>query len=280
MPELAEVELARRLWDVGHGEGIESLSISPKVRVFRGGDLPAFERALVGATLLSSAARGKQMLFRFGPAPGAPPHAHGGLHLAMQGDLLVAEPGAPEPWERGKHDHLVLHQRGGRKLVFRDTRHFGRVLFHPGAEDPAWWTALPPDILSGGFTAAALGAFLARRKRAPLKAVLLMQERFPGIGNWMADEILWRAGLHPETAAGSLDPAEVADLWRTVRRVTRDAVRVISPDWKYPDSWLFPHRWEDGGRCPRCRAGLVRETAGGRTTCGCPACQPRRIGRR
>ena len=39
---------------------------------------------------------------------------------------------------------------------------------------------------------------------APVKAVLLMQERFPGIGNWMADEVLWRAAIHPRRAAGTL----------------------------------------------------------------------------
>ena len=50
-----------------------------------------------------------------------------------------------------------------------------------------------------------LANFLKRRAQAPIKAVLLMQERFPGIGNWMADEILWRAAIHPKQAAGSLD---------------------------------------------------------------------------
>ncbi len=107
---------------------------------------------------------------------------------------------------------------------------FGGVLFDRGAEPPAWWTAIAPPILSAEFTVAAVAGFPARRRsRAPIKAVLLMQERFPGIGNWMADEILWRAAIHPRQPAGSLRPAEVRTLWRECRRVCRQALGP-SPD--------------------------------------------------
>ncbi len=101
-----------------------------------------------------------------------------------------------------------------------------------------------------------------------------MQERFPGVGNWMADEILWRARLHPGTLCGELAGEEVAQLFRAVRWVSRTAVEIVSDDWSYPPSWLFRHRWEAGGACPRCRTALGRATIGGRTTAWCPRCQP------
>jgi len=130
---------------------------------------------------------------------------------------------------------------------------------------------IAPPILSPAFTPAALGDFLRRRARSPLKAVLLMQERFPGIGNWMADEVLWRAGLHPRAKAGRLGPRSVALLHATLREVCRDALRVIGKDWSDPpDSWLFNHRWEKGGRCPRTRGPLMHAAIGGRTTCWSP----------
>ena len=94
-------------------------------------------------------------------------------------------------------------------------------------------------MLSTAFTLAATAKFLQRRRRTPLKAVLLMQEHFPGIGNWMADEILWRALLHPATPAGALDDAQTSALWDKVRWVSRTAIRIISDDWTYPPSWLF-----------------------------------------
>ena len=101
-----------------------------------------------------------------------------------------------------------------------------------------------------------------------------MQERFPGIGNWMADEVLWRAGFHPEAKAGAFGPLSVRKLHRTMREVCADAMRVIGKDWGDPPaSWLFNHRWKDGGSCPRTKEPLHRAEVGGRTTCWSPARQ-------
>src|SRR5437588_764248 len=102
-----------------------------------------------------------------------------------------------------------------------------------------------------------------------------MQECFPGIGNWMADEILWRARIHPKIAAGKLNAARRVSLFREIRFVCREAMRIIGHDFSDPPkSWLFPHRWEKGGDCPRCKNSLRHATIGGRTACWCPTCQP------
>ena len=101
-----------------------------------------------------------------------------------------------------------------------------------------------------------------------------MQERFPGIGNWMADEVLWRAGFHPKAKAGAFGPLAVRKLYRTLREVCADAMQVIGKDWGDPPaSWLFNHRWKDGGNCPRTKEPLHRAEVGGRTTCWSPARQ-------
>ena len=86
---------------------------------------------------------------------------------------------------------------------------------------------LPPDLLSDAFTVKELEIFLKRRARAPMKAVLLMQERFPGIGNWMADEILWRAAIHPKQLAGELTAGQTRALYKEIRWVCREALRII-----------------------------------------------------
>jgi len=196
-------------------------------------------------------------------------HAWLGLHLGMTGELQIEPPG----YQAAKHDHLVLRQEK-HVLVFEDARLFGRVLFAESPTAPAWWAKLPPDLLSSAFTVKALATFLKRRARAPIKAVLLMQKRFPGIGNWMADEILWRAGIHPKQAAGSLDVARIKTLYREIRWVCREAMRTIGKDFSDPpDSWLFNHRWQKGGTCPRAGAKLQHATIGGRTTCWSPARQ-------
>jgi formamidopyrimidine-DNA glycosylase len=266
VPELAEVEHSRRSWDVGLGHQVEEVILRrPEIRIFRGTDAGTMARELLHQPFVASAAKGKQMAFQFGAAG----DRWVGIHLGMAGRLRVAS----LPFVPAKHDYLAL-RLNGRWLVFSDTRFFGRVQFHAGSACPPWWRRLPPSILDRKFTAAEVSRFLARRKKTPLKAVLLMQERFPGIGNWMADEILWRARLHPKRLAGELDASGAYSLWRTTRLVCRRAVNVVNDDWEYPDTWLFAHRWEKGGDCPRCGTALHRAEVGGRTTCWCPQCQP------
>ena len=142
--------------------------------------------ALKGATYLRSEARAKLMCFRFSH------DAWLGIHLGMTGKLRVE----PPDFAPGTHDHLVLRQ-SARSLVFSDPRMFGRVHFHQGRETPGWWAKLPPAVTSPEFTLDLVRAFLRRRKRLAVKAALLVQTAFPGVGNWMADEILWRARINP-----------------------------------------------------------------------------------
>jgi formamidopyrimidine-DNA glycosylase len=275
MPELAEVEFFRKRWDqAAKGQTIRRVHLHGTKRLFRGIDSAEFQRALTGAKFESSATAAKQMLFRFSG------NGWLGLHLGMSGELGIK----PPDYLPQKHDHLVLFT-ARHAFVFSDPRMFGRVQFHVGADAPAWWTEIAPAILSQDFTIAAVTAFLKRRARAPIKAVLLMQERFPGIGNWMADEILWRAAIHPRRLAGSLKPIEVRALWRESRKVCRLALDTIAgkggsppPDLNVgiPDSWLFNHRWQPGGLDPKTKTPLAHAEIGGRTTCWSPARQKMR----
>lgn len=266
MPELAEVEYFRQRWNPGLNRKILGVELHPKAKIFRGCDVILLEKKLIGATLLSSEAAAKQMLFRFNGDVWL------GLHLGMTGELTAQPPDfAPR-----KHDHLVLRQHD-RTLVFSDHRMFGRVQFSVGPAEPDWWSSIAPAILSDAFTVEAVASFLRRRARSPLKAVLLMQERFPGVGNWMADEILWRAALHPKQPAGTITPQQIETLHRECRWVCEQALKIIGragPELRDPPAtWLFPHRWENGGVCPRTGAKLLREEIGGRTTCWSPSWQ-------
>jgi formamidopyrimidine-DNA glycosylase len=276
MPELAEVDFYRKRWDAAaRGARILSVELHATKKLFRGVDTAALTRALTGATMQQSAARAKQMAFQWCAASGE--LAWLGVHLGMSGELFVAAGDVPA----GKHDHLLLRTTE-HALVFCDPRMFGGVEFATGQAEPAWWARIAPAILSAEFTVEAVTAFLRRRARTAIKPVLLMQERFPGVGNWMADEILWRAGIHPRTLAGELSPARTRILWRECREVCRLALRYIAgeggdlpPDLNVniPDTWLFNHRWRDGGLCPRTGKPLARAEIGGRTTCWSPARQ-------
>lgn len=261
MPELAEVEYYRKQWSSAMGQAVVAVRLHAAKRIFRGADTAALSHGLKGQKLKRSASHGKQMCFVFGDRHWL------GVHLGMTGKTSVQS----LDYEPSKHDHLLLEMQSGQKLAFTDPRLFGRIIYTKSRTAPAWWSELPPEILSEAFTEDLMQRFLQRRARAPIKSVLLMQEAFPGIGNWMADEILWRSGLHPATRAGAIQPEQRRELYRRIQQVCRDALEVIGTDWgSPPDSWLFNHRWKDGGRCPRTGSPLVREKLGGRTTCWSP----------
>ena len=263
MPELAEVEYYRQQWDGGLRRKIARVELHGGKRSFRGVDVARLTGRLRGAMLLESEARAKQMLFRCSGGSWL------GVHLGMTGKLRVAAP----DFTPGKHDHLVIFQRKC-ALVFHDPRQFGRVLFHEGKEPPPWWTKLPPALTSPEFTADGVRAFFRRRARLAVKAALLQQERFPGVGNWMADEILWRAKLDPRRLCGRLTPARSTSVWRATREVCRIALATVGVDFSDPPAgWFFHVRWTKAGRCPRCQRPLQTATIGGRTTRWCGRCQ-------
>jgi formamidopyrimidine-DNA glycosylase len=147
------------------------------------------------------------------------------------------------------------------------------VRFHHGKSDPPWWSGAP-EISSPDFSAKYVAEFLQRHGRAPIKAVILRQDGFPGIGNWMADEILWRAKIAPSIRAAALTPKQRMALRRATRFVSREALRIIGQDYSDPPaSWLIHQRWKAAGICPRHCTLLRRAAIGGRTTAWCGLCQ-------
>ena len=285
MPELAEVELARRIWEPGHGQEVIAVESHPATRVYR--DTPADEirTHLTCKMIVDSRAHGKRLLFGFSDSlansPANGPVTYLEVHLGMSGRLFLADPRyCPD-----KHDHFVLKTKH-LSLVYSDYRQFGRVYLHEQNHKP--WESLPLEVLHPKFTLAYLRKLTARRRGASLKALLLDQSIFPGIGNWMADEICWRLLRFPGTPLQELDLAAIRRVGRQVCRgalrhvadknLPRDGTKGFSPgsyvEQVPPRSWLFQHRWKAGGTCPRCRTALERSTIATRTTAWCPHCQP------
>ncbi len=270
MPELAEVEWYRKTWNPGVGDVVQSVELHATKRVFRETKTLALKRQLRGQKLLRSLALGKRMLFLFSGNNWL------GVHLGMSGNLRIE----PPTFQPDKHDHLVLRQKE-RTLVYRDARQFGRIRFHHGTSQPDWWRTSVPEIVSPGFSLNFFETFLRRHGKAPIKAVILSQEGFSGIGNWMADEILWRGKIHPARKAGALNAAERKTLWRESKFVARRSLETVGVTNSDPlRSWLIHQRWSSKGVCPIHQTPLRRATIGGRTTAWCPKCQPLRPSRK
>lgn len=275
MPELAEVELARRIWTRAEGEKISSISANHNARIFR--ELPAKSlNALKNLKLLSSLRHGKRMYFTFEG------NLHLEVHLGMSGKVFISD----LEYEPRKHDHLLLYMQKS-LLILNDYRMFGKVSLHEGLKP---WETLSPDPISRKFTRKHVQEIIEKRGNKILKGALLDQNLFPGLGNWMVDEICWRLKAHPGVKLSSIS---AEDLYQEVKTVCTGAIKYVveknlqnagTPDeigFKAggyvsavpPKNWLFQHRWTKGGHCPRCKVELARDTIATRTTAWCPSCQ-------
>ncbi|HWD06174.1 MAG TPA: DNA-formamidopyrimidine glycosylase family protein [Amycolatopsis sp.] len=261
MPELPEVESARSVIErTALGRQIVDVDDSdPYVcRPHRPGEIRA---VLTGRELTAAHRRGKSM---WCDTSGDGPVL--GLHLGMSGKIVVAATDGTEIdggdyWERGRKpgdyrfSRFALRFADGGTLLLVDPRRLGRVTLDPRLD------RLGPDAAT--ITPAEFRTAITKGT-APIKARLLDQHAVAGIGNLLADEILWRARVHPGRPADELTRAEVDRLLRA----TRGAVSAAIEHGGVHTLTVIPFR-TPGGRCPRDEAPMTRGKFGGRTTWWC-----------
>ena len=215
----------------------------------------ALSDALVGRTLVAARRIGKLLLLDTDGGPTV------GLRFGMTGRLLVDGVAGVDQLEYSSlrdepaWDRVTFRFDRG-DLRIRDPRRLGGVVLEPPEDE------LGHDLLR--VTPAELRDALAR-STTPVKARLLDQSRVAGVGNLIADEVLWRAGIDPARTAGSLDGNELRRLHRHLRR----AVDEMTERGGSHTGDLFASRVV-GGRCPKDGTALIRRTIGGRTTWSCP----------
>ena len=260
MPELPEVEtVRRRLEKALRGRRFAHVQVVDDPLVYDAVTATAFARALRGRRVVAARRKGKHLWLELDRRPWPL------FHFGMTGWIHVDRGG-----EDRRFTKLVLETDDGTRAVYTDPRRFGRIRLQddPPAERPV--AELGFDPLEGVPAPRDLHAALARR-HAPLKAVLLDQGVFAGVGNWVADEVLFQAGLRPQRPASSLSVAEVGALRRALLRIVQKAVAVGADDARFPASWLFHHRWGRRSDAYTSRGDrIVHETIGGRTTAWVP----------
>jgi formamidopyrimidine-DNA glycosylase len=258
VPELLEVELYRRQAEAVVGRTIAAVD-APDAWFVKGAEPAELVAALTGRAVTGVRRRGKLLVLDLDDG------ARLGLRFGMTGRLLVDGAAAIErlQYSSGRDvavwDRFGLRFRDGSDLRLRDPRRLGGVVLDP-EED-----RLGADALS--LTRDELDAALGT-STAPLKARLLDQARIAGIGNLLADEILWRAGLDPARPAGGLSAGEREALHASIAEVLADlGARGGSHTGDVRQAAALD------GLCPRDGTPLVRRTVGGRTTVSCPAHQ-------
>ena len=271
MPELPEVESARSVIDRAALRRVISDVDDSDTFVCRPHQPGEIRAALLGRQLTAAHRRGKSMWCdtsaTTGDGPDGPPGPSLGIHLGMSGKIVIADGHGNEIdggdyWERGRapgdyrYTRFALRFADGGSLLLVDPRRLGRVRLDPPVE------ALGPDaalIKPAQFRAA------FARGTAPVKARLLDQDAIAGIGNLLADQILWQARIWPARPVGELTSAETDRMLRALRRVIADAVA----DGGVHTLSVIPFRRPEAA-CPRCGTIMAHGTVGGRTTWWCP----------
>jgi formamidopyrimidine-DNA glycosylase len=250
MPELPEAERARQQIERALGRKVVEVDDTDTYvcRPHAPGELAG---ALTGRTLTAAGRQGKFLWVETDGGEGPVL----GLHLGMAGKILIDEPPATNPWDR-----FAMEFEGGGRLALHDRRRLGRAVLEPDHSH------LGPDA---GVVGAAEFAARVGSGRAPLKARLLDQKRISGIGNLLADEVLWRARLSPRRPCDELSRTELNRMHRHLRAAIDDAHRLGGVH-----TGRFVMARKRSGHCPICRSPLERATIGGRTTFWCPRHQP------
>ena len=282
MPELAEVETVARGLRPLEGRRILSVQLGKTDFIAEPQRLAAL---LPGTRLVSVNRRGKLLLLELQPEPAAA--GAGGevlwllIHLGMTGQLVLRDPSQPLV----PHTHVRFALDDGRELRYVDIRRFGRMRVVTAEELAAIVAPLGADPLE-----VSEDEFRRRlsASRARVKSILLDQRVLRGLGNIYADESLWRARIHPLRRGAALSAIELRRLWRSIRNVAREAIRLRGTSVSdYVDANGRPGSYQKrlrvyrraGRPCRRCGTPVERIVVAGRGSHFCPQCQPARRAR-
>jgi len=218
-----------------------------------------FRSRLRGATLESTRRRGKHLFIKTDAGVWIT------MHFGMTGDLKFFEDGGEEV----AHDQVNIYFDGGQKLSYTSLRKLGRLGLAEDIDAFIKQKRLGPDADSISF-----GEFtnIMQRGTGGIKSLLMNQKLVSGIGNIYSDEMLFQAGIHPESAAAALGKADVRKLYDKMKRIFRTTIRRGADSDKYPSSYLLKSR-RLGKECPGCRGKVERKTIAGRPSYFCPGCQ-------
>ncbi|KAA0169295.1 hypothetical protein FNF28_02249 [Cafeteria roenbergensis] len=252
MPELAELETARRLVEE-HCAGKRITEVTTTVQrasdelngrpdpIVYVCDPVEFEKALVGRVLERACRKGKQMWWQLGG-----PGKHPGLHFGMTGGIAVRGVSGPRYKRYGvdatewppRFTRLEVGFGDGTRLAFVNSRRIGRIrlLDDPEHEPPV--SLLGFDPFTSPPNAATFRGLLQAR-RGPIKAVLLDQSFSAGVGNWIADEVCYQARVHPARPVATMSDDVIERVRAALTDIVKTACEARADHSLFPKDWLF-----------------------------------------
>ena len=282
MPELPEVESIRSMLEKRVlNKKISKLEIIDTKAIARP-EPDSFCSAILCRKILSIRRDAKYLIFDFDDTSKMI------VHLRMTGNLLymdgssklnikLDESGLP------RHARVIFTLNDGSLLCFCDQRKFGRLWFYSSDEDykACGIDRLGPEPLSADFNKEYLYKCLAKTKRQ-VKVVLLDQSIVSGIGNIYSDEILFKAGILPQTRACDISKNNALSLYDAINDVISNGIKanrssieayMLGASKQYSDLEKMKVYQKAGSKCIVCGTKIEKLTIGGRSSCFCPNCQ-------
>jgi formamidopyrimidine-DNA glycosylase len=248
----------------------------------------AFQKAFTGKKILDAKQQGKYFWLEMEGK------LHPVMHLGMTGWIKFKnddtthyygsknDKNEPQEWPpRFWKFILQLDNDSKQEIAFVDARRLARIrVVEAEAKELRNTTPLKengpdPVIDKDILTEAWLGEKL-KSKKVPVKALMLDQANISGIGNWVADEILYQARIHPEQYSYTFSAAQITALHKAMMDVCGTAVAVLSDSSKFPETWLMRYRWDKGKKDKNILPNgdkIVHLKVGGRTSAIVPRLQ-------
>jgi len=277
MPELPEVEYGRKVAEKSCAKKvIQEVHCDNDSIVFEN-KLPAeIKRALVGRRVLEICRRGKFLWFELDKTPWPIFHfgMTGSFHTPDQPTIqLESGPTVESSQWPPRFTKIRLVMDDGCELAMTNSRRLGRIRLSPNPlEDPSI-AKLGFDPLIDMPALESFQESLGKRK-GNLKGLLLNQSFAAGVGNWIADEVLFQAGIAPTRRANTLGAEESLNLYDALTKIVKTAVELDADKSRFPNTWLFHHRWGQNQEAQTAEGETIEfAQIGGRTTAWVPSRQ-------
>ncbi|WP_028980984.1 Fpg/Nei family DNA glycosylase [Sporocytophaga myxococcoides] len=259
MPELPDVSIFRDYFDkTTLNKKIERVEVFEK-RILKGISEKELNKTLKGKSFKNSDRYGKHLFTEIGPETGLD------IHFGMTGDLeLIDDLSKIPPYTR-----LLFIFQDGEGLAFEDQRKFGHISLVRSLDDLISQNNLGKDALN--IKSEEFHDIIHKRK-GKIKSILMDQSLISGIGNVYADEILFQAGIHPESKGSRIPEDKIKKLFSTMNKVLKTAIKYEAHREDFPTKFLINHRRENED-CPSKCGKINVIKINGRTTYFCEACQ-------
>lgn len=193
------------------------------------------------------------------------------MHFGMTGSPHYYRDAEDAP----RHGRVVFHFDNGFHLAFNCPRKFGRLTLTEGVGAYCKAKKIGPDaakISWQDFEGRLQG------RKTTIKAALMNQSLLAGVGNWIVDELLYQAAMHPEERVNELATADLRLVFDKMKFVIDTALRLEAHFPDFPEDFMIHSRWTDSGRPDAPRIALEKTTVGGRSTYFDPVRQKLRKG--